>query len=114
MPDSSIAIIFVIIEQQLNNKASWALYILSAANITDANSTEGSAGKKKKKSHHCFQLIGFNPEKNTYFIETSSDDSVYIEEEGEITEENMGAVPNYCHYTDVKLKLWANRLLWSV
>lgn len=49
MPDSSIAIIFVIIEQQLNNKASWALYILSAANITDANSTEGSAGKKKKK-----------------------------------------------------------------
>lgn len=60
---------------------------------------------QKKKSHHCFQLIGFNPEKNTYFIETSSDDSVYIEEEGEITEENMGAVPNYCHYTDVKLKL---------
>lgn len=111
MPDSSIAIIFVIIEQQLNNKASWALYILSATNITDANSTEGSA---EKKSHHCFQLIGFNPEKNTYFIETSSDDSVYIEEEGEITEENMGAVPNYCHYTDVKLKLWANRLLWSV
>lgn len=47
MPDSSIAIIFVIIEQQLNNKASWALYILSAMNITDANSTEGSAEKKK-------------------------------------------------------------------
>lgn len=46
MPNSSIAIIFVIIERQLNNKASWALYILSATNITDANSTEGSAEKK--------------------------------------------------------------------
>lgn len=66
-----------------------------------------------QKKNHCFQLIGFNPERNTYFTETSSDDSPYIEEEGEITEENMGPIPNYCHYTDVKLKQGVNRSVWS-
>lgn len=69
-----------------------------------------------QKNILCFQLIGFNPEKNTYFIETSSDDSLYIEEEGEITEENTRRIQNYCHYTDhwYKLKQWANTLVWSI
>lgn len=47
-------------------------------------------------------------------METSSDDSLCIEEEGENTEENIGQIPTNCHYTDGKLKQCAKRLVWSV
>jgi len=59
----------------------------------------------QKKNITASSSLDLTQKKNTYFIETSSDDSLYIEEEGEIIEENMGQVPNYCHYADAKLKL---------
>lgn len=97
------------VDQQLSNKISWAPHVLPDVKISDTNSTEGNAEK-----NHCFQLIGLNPKKNTYFMETSSDDSLCIEEEGENTEENIGQIPTNCHYTDGKLKQCAKRLVWSV